>query len=212
MASTETLFDLSAFDHYSLFKDTRFVWEGILKLKGYMSQLRLGNIACDIPEGVTLVNPEAISIGAGTVIERGSYIEGPCMIGENCVLRHGSYIRPFVLTGNHCVIGHGREIKHSIFLNRAQAPHFNYVGDSILGNGVNIGAGVICANYRLDGKEIPVVVNDKRFSTGVNKLGSFIGDYSQIGCNCVVNPGVILRKKTLSKACQSLQESNLRDV
>ena len=167
---------------------------------------------CPIPTNVTLVNAESISIGKGSVIEPGAYIEGPCVIGQNCRIRHGAYLREYVLTGDRCVIGHSTEVKHAIFLNDSKAPHFNYVGDSILGNHVNIGAGVICANFRLDKQDVVVEVEGETYQTGITKFGTILGDSSQLGCNTVINPGVLLRKKTYSRACTSIQKSNLRTI
>lgn len=212
MLAPESFFDLTEFFHEGIFCKNRPVWESLSNLKGYLNALELGKIECLIPPGATLVRPERISIGKGTIIEPGSYIEGPCLIGEGCQIRHGAYIRGDVLIGDRSVIGHGTEIKHAIFLNDAKAPHFNYVGDSILGNHVNIGAGVVCANFRLDGKEIVVEVDGERFQTGIKKFGSVLGDHSQIGCNSVINPGVLLRKRTYSKPCTSIQKSNLRKI
>ncbi|MCB1110484.1 MAG: UDP-N-acetylglucosamine diphosphorylase [Chlamydiia bacterium] len=210
MPTPEIFFELQVFQHRALFDSTAPVWECLKKLKPYLDQFSLGKIECQIPEGVTLVNPEKISIGKGTRVEAGAYIEGPCLIGENSTVRHGAYIRPYVLTGKNCVLGHATEAKHAVFLDGAQAPHFNYVGDSVLGNHVNIGAGVICANFRLDHGEVVVEVNGDRFKTGLRKMGAIIGDQAQVGCNSVLNPGVLLRKKTLVRACSSIQKSNLR--
>lgn len=210
MLTPDLFFNLEAFCHQDLFLLDQPIWETLKNLKTYLNGLKLGAIECEIPDSVTLVNPESISIGKGSRVEPGSYIEGPCLIGENCDVRHGAYIRPYVLTGNECVIGHASEIKHSVLLNGAAAPHFNYVGDSILGNRVNMGAGVICANFRLDHGEIKVEAFGKVFKTGINKMGAIIGDGSQLGCNSVTNPGVLLRKRTFCRPCTSVQETNLR--
>ena len=210
MPTPDLFFDLKDFSHRSLFLMEQPIWETLKNLKTYLNDLKLGKIECTIPESVILVNPELISIGKRSRVEQGSYIEGPCVIGEDCVVRHGAYVRPYVLTGNGCVIGHASEIKHSILLNGAAAPHFNYVGDSILGNHVNIGAGVVCANVRLDHGEIKVEAFGEIFKTGINKMGAIIGDGSQLGCNSVTNPGVLLRKKTFCRPCTSVQETNLR--
>lgn len=210
MALPQHFFELASFSHKDLFRVDAPVWESLKELQGYLEGAPLGKIECDIPTGVTLVHPEKVSIGKGTRVEPGAYIEGPCIIGEGCQVRHGAYVRPYVLTGNQCVIGHSTEVKHAIFLDGAQAPHFNYVGDSILGNSVNIGAGVICANFRLDHGEVIVEIDGKRFKTGLRKFGAILGDHSQIGCNSVLNPGVLLRKRTFSRACSSIQKSNLR--
>lgn len=210
MLTPERFFDLSSFEHKAVFIEQEPVWESLKGLKDYLGSIELGKIECEMPEGVYLVNPEWISIGKETVIEPGAYIEGPTVIGKECQVRHGAYIRGNVLTGDRCIIGHSSEIKHAIFLNDAKAPHFNYVGDSILGNHVNIGAGVICANFRLDHGEVVIEVEGNLHKTGINKLGAVLGDESQLGCNSVTNPGVLLRKKTYSRACTSIQKSNLR--
>ena len=212
MPTPERFFDLQDFFHKDLFKLDLPVWDSLRVLKSYLDSWDLGEIECVIPEGVTLVNPSKISIGKGTRVESGSYIEGPCAIGEDSQVRHGAYVRPYVLTGKRCIIGHSTEVKHSILLDGAQAPHFNYVGDSILGKDVNLGAGVICANFRLDHGEVTVEVDGKCFKTGLRKFGAILGDLSQIGCNSVLNPGVLLRKRTFARACSSIQKSNVRNL
>ena len=212
MPTPERFFDLQEFLHKDLFKLELPVWDSLRELTGYLDNNNLGKIECSIPEGAILVNPDMISIGKGTRVEPGAYIEGPCIIGEGSQVRHGAYVRPYVLTGKRCVIGHSTEVKHSILLDGAKAPHFNYVGDSILGKGVNLGAGVICANFRLDHGEVIVEIEGKRFKTGLRKFGAILGDLSQIGCNSVLNPGVLLRKRTFSRACSSIQKSNVRNL
>lgn len=210
MLTPERFFELSEFSHKAVFLEKSPIWESLKHLKVYLEKLELGKIECEIPDGVILVNAEKISIGKGTIVEPGAYIEGPTIIGKDCQIRYGAYIRGNVLTGDRCVIGHCSEVKHAIFLNDAKAPHFNYVGDSILGNFVNIGAGVICANFRLDHGEVVTEVEGEFYKTGTSKFGAVLGDGTQLGCNSVTNPGVLLRKKTYSRACTSIQKSNLR--
>jgi UDP-N-acetylglucosamine diphosphorylase / glucose-1-phosphate thymidylyltransferase / UDP-N-acetylgalactosamine diphosphorylase / glucosamine-1-phosphate N-acetyltransferase / galactosamine-1-phosphate N-acetyltransferase len=197
----EQFFSLSECAHASLFEGCRYPWEALARLQAYLKSLVLGKIEIEIPSTVYLVNPELISIGEGTVIEPGAYIEGPCFIGKNCMIRHGAYIRGDVIAGNHCVIGHDTELKHSILLNRAAAAHFNYVGDSILGNGSNLGAGVKCANLRLDHQPVCVFFEGERIKTSLTKLGAIVGDGAQVGCNCVINPGTILGKNSFCFPC-----------
>lgn len=210
MLTPESFFDLNNFSHRDLFLEKDPIWKSLKHLNDYLGKLELGKIECEIPEGVILVNRDKISIGRGTIVEPGAYIEGPTIIGRDCYVRHGAYIRGYVLTGDRCIIGHCSEVKHAIFLNDAKAPHFNYVGDSILGNHVNIGAGVICANFRLDHGEVVIEVEGEFYKTGTNKFGAVLGDGTQLGCNSVTNPGILLRKKTYSRACSSIQKSNLR--
>ncbi len=201
--SFERFFDLEGFAHKDLFSEG-VVWTALKQLKQYIDSYECA-LNCDVPDGVTLVNEKQIEIGEGSVIEPGAYIEGPCVIGKGCVVRHGAYVRKYTLTGDECVIGHCSEVKHSILLNRAKAPHFNYVGDSIVGNGVNLGAGVICANLRLDKGEVFVHVNGQKTPTGLKKLGAIIGDGSSLGCNGVTNPGALFAKNSLSSPCRGLK-------
>jgi NDP-sugar pyrophosphorylase family protein len=194
-------FTLEEYSHISLFEGCQYPWQALEHLKNYLTSLKLGNIEVDVPSSAYLVSPELISIGVGTVIEPGAYIEGPCILGKNCIVRHGAYIRGDVVIGDSCVIGHDTEVKHSIFLNATSAAHFNYVGDSILGNKVNLGAGVKCANLRLDHQPIYVLINNERINTRLQKLGAIVGDGAQVGCNCVINPGTILGRCSFCFPC-----------
>ncbi len=194
-------FDLTGFAHAALFERAEFPWEALLHLSAYLQKQKLGKIEVEIPQGVFLDNPSTISIGKGTVVEPGAYIRGPCIIGANCQVRNGAYIRGDLIAGDHCVIGHATEVKHSIFLNHAAAPHFNYVGDSILGARVNLGAGVILANYRLDHSPVSVHLHEQKIKTSMKKLGAIIGDETQVGCNCVLNPGTILGRGVFCFPC-----------
>ncbi len=187
-------FDLSAYAHPQLFSTNSYVWEALAQLPSYLHAFSFTESKVDIPQGAFLVNKEQIFIGEGTVIEAGAYIKGPCVIGKGCTIRHGAYIRGNFICGDRCVIGHATEIKNSIFLNDVQAAHFAYLGDSILGNQVNLGAGTKCANLRLNHKEIAILIADQCIKTGRRKLGAVIGDRSQTGCQTVTNPGTLLGK------------------
>jgi len=205
----EMFFNLNSFEHRDLFALDQYVWEALKSLKSYIDAKSLGKIECEIPESVHLVNKNLISIGRDTIVEPGSYIEGPCIIGKHCKIRHGSCLRAYVLTGNGCVIGHSSEVKHSIMLDGAKAPHFNYVGDSILGNDVNIGAGCICANFRLDHGEVIVYHEREKILSGLKKFGTIIGDRAQLGCNCVTSPGVLLGKEVFVSPCKHIKANLL---
>lgn len=185
------LFDLSRFAHSNLFQ-VEHVWLVLPNIESYVRNLKLGELRGTISPSAYLVNPESISIGEGSVVEPGAYIQGPCWIGKNCTIRHGAYIRGSVLTGDHCVIGHDTEVKNAVFLNHAHAAHFAYVGDSILGNYVNLGAGTKCANFKLDQGKIAINYEGQKIATGLRKFGAIIGDYTQLGCNSVTNPGTII--------------------
>ena len=191
----KTLFDLSAFQHAAVFDAEGFAWLALERLEKYLSTLKLGVIEADVHPDATLINPHLISLGKGTVVEAGAYIKGPCVAGKECVFRQGCYVRGNLLAGDKCVIGHASEIKHVIMLNNAQAPHFNYVGDSILGHRVNLGAGSVLANLRFDKKDIIIHNQGQRIATGLHKFGAILGDDAQTGCNSVTNPGTIFGKK-----------------
>ncbi len=204
--SASRYFELKEFPYREIFEKHKYIWDVLVNLCSYLeNNQELGVHKTKIPEGVVVENENKISIGKNCSIEKGSYIKGPCIIGDNCTIRHGAYLRENVLIGNNCVIGHSSEIKNSILLNNAKASHFNYVGDSIIGNSVNLGAGVILANFRLDEKIICFYFNGKKISTGLKKLGSIIGDNSSIGCNSVINPATFIGKNTISHPLSSIK-------
>ena len=187
-------------EHRILWKEGAPVWSALGLIQFFLSSIA-HKIEIVLPQGITLIRRGQISIGHGTKIDPGVLIEGPCWIGRDCHIRHGAMLRDGVILGDRCVVGHGTEIKQSILMEEAAATHLCYVGDSILGRGVNLGAGVKCANLRLDRKEVKV----KGLATGLKKMGAIIGDESQIGCNCVINPGALLKMKTI---CRPLENVN----
>jgi NDP-sugar pyrophosphorylase family protein len=119
-------------------------------------------------------------------------IKGPALIGRNCHLRHNAYLRENVMLGDNCVIGNSCEVKNSLLFNHAGAPHFNYIGDSILGYYAHLGAGVKISNVKLVPGNIMVEIDGQPFDTGLRKFGALLGDHSEIGCNAVLNPGSII--------------------
>jgi NDP-sugar pyrophosphorylase family protein len=202
--TVNSFFSLNDYAHASLFEEDGYPWDGLLHLSNYLDTQKLGEIEVEIPNSVHLVNPELITIRKGSIVEPGAYIEGPCIIGPDCTIRFGAYIRGYVVTGKKCVIGHDTEIKNSILLNNVCAAHFNYVGDCILGNNVNLGAGVKCANLRLDHLTVSVFFNGQKIVTQLKKLGAIIGDGAQLGCNAVTNPGTLMGKNSFCYPCLSI--------
>ncbi len=138
-----------------------------------------------------------LRIGKGVLIEPGAFIKSPTIIGDQTEVRHGAYIRGNCLIGRHCVVGHVTEVKHTIFLDGAKAGHFAYLGDSILGNQVNLGAGTKLANLRFIKGDISIATSGSTVKTGLRKLGAILGDHVQTGCNSVTNPGTLLGKKSM---------------
>ena len=126
------------------------------------------------------------------VVEPGAYVHGPAVFGEGTVIRQGAYVRGGVISGRNCVIGHTTEVKSSIFCDEAKAGHFAYVGDSILGNHVNLGAGTKISNLKMTNDEIILRIDKEVIHTGLRKMGAIIGDHCETGCNSVLNPGVLL--------------------
>ena len=201
----EYFFDLSEFKHPSLFEKEMYVWDAIASIEKYLSNYSFGNIEIDVPGGAYLENPELISIGKDSVVEPGAYIRGPCIIGENCQIRHGAYIRGNVIVGDNAVVGHATEVKNSIFLDGAQAGHFAYIGDCILGNRTNLGAGTKCANLKLDHSNINIFFKGQNIQTNRRKFGAIIGDGAQLGCNSVTSPGALLGRGVLCYPCVNIK-------
>ena len=131
----------------------------------------------------------AVEIGENTLIKAGTYIEGPLIIGKNCVIGPNAYLRPYSTIGDNCKIGNSSEIKASIIMNHTAVPHLSYIGDSIIGEHVNLGCGTVTANVRLDKKNISMEIKGNLVETHKRKLGAIIGDYASIGINVNIMPG-----------------------
>jgi NDP-sugar pyrophosphorylase family protein len=142
-------------------------------------------------DGVAYIGKQ-VFIGKGTLVEDGAMIKGPAIIGCNCQIRHNAYIRECVIIGDDCVIGNSCEVKNSFLFNHAVAPHFNYVGDSILGHKAHLGAGVKISNFKVVAGNVKVEIGGKKVDTGLRKFGALVGDGAEIGCNAVLNPGSII--------------------
>ena len=186
-------FDLKDQNHEELFSGVKNAWEILPKIGPYLkAHLRNGSQAKLIGSPVI---GENVFLGEGTIVEPGVYIRGPAWIGKNCEIRHGAYIRENVIAGDGCVLGNSCEFKNCVLLSGAHVSHFSYVGDSVVGGDVNLGAGVILSNYRLDGQAIRVRVAGQLVETGLRKFGAMVGDRASIGCNAVVNPGSLVAKE-----------------
>ncbi|MBQ7717766.1 MAG: UDP-N-acetylglucosamine pyrophosphorylase [Clostridia bacterium] len=138
---------------------------------------------------------DGVLIGENVKIYPTATIEAPAIIGAGTVIRPGAFIRGNVITGENCVIGNSSELKNCILLDKVQIPHYNYVGDSVLGNKSHMGAGAICSNFKADGKNV-VVHGSKNYETNLRKLGGILADGADIGCGCVLNPGTVIGKNT----------------
>lgn len=181
--------DVSTFLHSNIFEGTNNAWEVIPEIKNYLEkQFKKGLVKANYK------NSDNVFIDEGTTVMDSVVIIGPAIIGKNCLISSSVLIRENCIIGDNVNIGHACEIKNSIFLNNSTAAHFNYIGDSIIGNTVNLAGGAIIANLRLDKKPATVNLGHKKISTGLLKFGSVIGDNCNIGANAVLNPGTILGK------------------
>ena len=184
------LFDLSQTEHAELFQGCEFAWEALKRIGEYLrTHLKPGlNNQC---EGVAFIGDQ-VFIGEGTCVEDGAMIKGPAIIGKNCEIRHNAYIRDNVIIGDNCVVGNSCELKNSVLFNQSVVPHFNYVGDSILGWRAHLGAGVKISNIKLVQGNVMVELKGKPYDTGLRKFGALLGDCTEVGCNAVLNPGTII--------------------
>lgn len=189
------LFDLSQTGHAALFEGCEHAWDALKRLEGYLAtNLKPGlRNHCD---GVAWIGQE-VFIGEGTVVEDGAMIQGPAIIGRNSLIRHNAYIRQQVIVGDGCMVGNACELKRCVLFNDCEVPHFNYVGDSILGHGAHLGAGVKISNLKVLAGNVTVEVEGRPFDTGLRKFGALIGDHAQVGCNAVLNPGSILGRQAV---------------
>lgn len=182
--------DLERTSHRPLFEGITQVWEALALIPRYL-QFRLKPAMHGRVVGRPFISG-MVYVGHNTIIEQGACIRGPAWIGDDCEIRNGAYIRENVIVGNGCVLGNSCEFKNCILFDEAQVPHFNYVGDAILGHHAHLGAGVILSNVRLDHGEIWIGSDEGRVPTGLRKFSAVVGDFAEIGCNSVINPGSII--------------------
>ena len=135
-------------------------------------------------------------IAKSAVVSPSASISGPCIIGERTQVRHCAFIRGSALVGNDCVVGNSTELKNVILIGSVQVPHYNYVGDSVLGFHSHMGAGAITSNVKSDKSPVVIKSGSERLETGLKKVGAFLGDYAEIGCGAVLNPGTVIGKNT----------------
>ncbi|MBP9075397.1 MAG: UDP-N-acetylglucosamine pyrophosphorylase [Haliscomenobacter sp.] len=189
---TESLFDLHHSRSRPFLEKAGYPWEILPGLGEILSSL-----IPELPSDYRELAP-GIWVGEGTRIESTALLKGPAIIGRNCDIRHAAFIRENVLLGDEVVVGNSTEVKNAVLFDGVQVPHFNYVGDSILGYKAHLGAGAILSNFKAAGDEIFVRLPDgTKMGTGLNKLGGLVGDFAEIGCNAVLFPGTITGRKSV---------------
>jgi len=177
----EEFLDLEKCDLPEIFAGMNRVWEPIKKIADFLAGKKSSfAVHGEIKAGAHVLGPVHL---------------GPCWIGRDVKVRAGAYIRENVIIGSHSVVGNSCELKNCLLFQGCEVPHFNYVGDSVLGHRAHLGAGAILSNVRLDRREVCVQFGGEKISTGLKKFGAVIGDFTEVGCNCVINPGSIIGRR-----------------
>ncbi|HSN54003.1 MAG TPA: hypothetical protein VLT32_05000 [Candidatus Sulfomarinibacteraceae bacterium] len=185
-------FDLAGFPHRDLFADGEPVWSALGdRLRAYLEAWGDWTVAGELPPGVHVLG-DRIFMAPGCSVEPGAVIVGPAIISAGVTIRTGAYVREHVILGDGALVGAHSEVKGSVLLPGAKAPHQAYVGDSILGRDVNLGAGTICSNVKNVGREVTFRAGGEVVHTGLRKFGAVLGDEVKTGCNTVLNPGVLM--------------------
>jgi len=195
MLTPADLFDLTQTEHHALFDGCQYALDALKRIETYL-QTHLRPALRNRCAGVAYIG-ERVFIGEGTLVEDGVMIKGPAIIGRNCEIRHNAYIREQVIVGDNCIVGNSCEVKNSVLFNGAVAPHFNYIGDSILGHKAHLGAGVKISNFKLVPGNIQIEIDGKPLDTGLRKFGALLGDHTDIGCNAVLNPGSVIGRNSV---------------
>ncbi|MGN0472901.1 MAG: UDP-N-acetylglucosamine pyrophosphorylase [Lachnospiraceae bacterium] len=186
----QDLYDLQETIAADIFRGITYPWEVLGRIKEFI--IELGN---SLPEEKFEKRGENIWIAHNATVAPTAYIGAPCIIDEEAEIRHGAFIRGSAIVGKHAVVGNSTELKNVILFNGVQVPHYNYVGDSILGYKAHMGAGSITSNVKSD-KSLVVVKGDDRIETGLKKFGAMLGDHVEVGCNSVLNPGTVIGRNT----------------
>jgi NDP-sugar pyrophosphorylase family protein len=185
------LFDLNETIAFNLFQGVKYPWEILSKISSFIMEL-----------GETLSleeyekKGENIWIAKSAKVAHTAYINGPAIIGKNAEVRHCAFIRGNAIVGEGAVVGNSTELKNVVLFNQVQVPHYNYVGDSVLGFKAHMGAGSITSNVKSDKKLVTVSVNGEKIETGLKKFGAMLGDYVEVGCNSVLNPGTVVGRES----------------
>ena len=185
------LYDLTHTLAEPLLAATEYPWEALPKIKEFVRELgkSLPLTEYDHPAEDVWISKEATVAKTATIL-------GPTVIGKGTEVRPGAFIRGSVLVGEGCVVGNSCELKNAILFDKVQVPHFNYIGDSILGYRAHTGAGAITSNVKSDKTLVTVKTPEGRIETGLKKFGACVGDFVEVGCNCVLNPGTVIGRNT----------------
>lgn len=185
------LFSLDKTIAAEIFEGCTYPWEILPKLKSFILELgqKLDKERFDY-------KGDGIWIAKSAKVMPSAYIAGPCIIDEEAEVRHCAFIRGSAIIGKGAVVGNSTEIKNALIFDSVQVPHYNYVGDSVLGFKSHLGAGAITSNVKSDKTLVKVWENEKRIETGLKKFGAMVGDFVEVGCGSVLNPGTVIGKNS----------------
>ena len=187
MLKTVDLFDLSHTMAVPLLETTEYPWEALASIGELILRLGQGLSAEEYDHPA-----EDVWIAKDATVFPTAYIKGPCIIGHGTEVRQCAFIRGSALVGEHCVVGNSTELKNVILFDNVQVPHYNYVGDSILGYKAHMGAGAVTSNVKSDKTLVVIHNGDENLETGRKKVGAMLGDGAEVGCNSVLNPGTVI--------------------
>jgi NDP-sugar pyrophosphorylase family protein len=190
MYTINDLYDLSHTEAADYLRQFTYPWEA---LAGIADMIREMGSRLD-PKEYQEVTPE-VWVHKTAKVFPSAYLGAPCIIGPETEVRQCAFVRGSALVGRHCVIGNSCELKNVIIFDNAEVPHYNYVGDSILGWHAHMGAGSITSNIKSDRRNIVVRSGDEKIETGLRKMGAMLGDYAEVGCNAVLNPGTVIGRR-----------------
>lgn len=188
---TKNYLDLSKTIASEIFSGLSYPWEALPKIKDFIL-----NLGPKLPKDEFEEIKENVWVSKEAVIANSAFIAGPTIICKGTEIRHCAFIRGSVIVGENCVVGNSTELKNAILFNNVQVPHFNYIGDSILGFKAHFGAGSIVSNVKSDKSNVSVLINGNKTDTGLRKFGAIVADYVEIGCNAVLNPGTIIGRNS----------------
>ena len=190
MTTISDLFDLSHTLAASYLSDFSHPWQALGGIKNLIRTL-----GPQLDDAYEQISPE-VWVHKTAVVAPSAYLGSPCIIGPNTEIRHCAFIRGSALVGADCVVGNSVELKNVILFDNVQVPHFNYVGDSILGYKAHMGAGAVTSNVKSDHSPVVVKNGPEEIPTGLKKFGAMLGDFVEVGCNSVLNPGTIVGRRS----------------
>ncbi len=174
-----------------VFAEVFYAWEVLPLIKDFIKTL-----GASLPKDKFEKVGSDIWIAKNAKIDSSAHVDGPTIIDENAEIRHCAFIRGSAVVGKNAVVGNSTELKNCILFDNVQVPHFNYVGDSILGYKSHLGAGAIISNVKSDKLNVVIKYKDKKIETGLRKFGAILGDYVEVGCNSVMNPGTLIGRNS----------------